>query len=141
MKIKTLSILLLVLTIFSACSSDDDFSYPYIIYKNSSGQVLNPAQTIQVEYNSTYRINAEIGYHDFSGNQLRYEWRIDNGNFKQYSAFDGLNITTLGRYNNLSTVKATLDITFTDEIQPGSTVIIRIRDTDSLAKELKFSVD
>ncbi|GEM_PF-6327666 len=70
-----------------------------------------------------------------------YQWKIDDGDFSQYSAFDGLNIISLGVRNNLDTERATLDIHFSDEIvRSGSTVIVRISDMYTLSSQLTFNV-
>lgn len=138
--LKNVTILCVILSFFYSCSSDD-IDIPYILYKDASGKVIDSFTPISVDLNSSVKINAEVGFHDLNSNHLNYEWKIDNAPFKQYTVFDGLNIYSLGGFNNLATQKATLEITFSDQIMAsGSQVIVRIRDMDSLSKELIFQV-
>jgi len=140
-KLKCIPVLMVIASIIFSCSSDD-IDLPYIVYKDASGKVFDSNIPIPVEINSSIKIEAIIGYNDSKSNHLNYEWKIDNGPFRQYTVFDGLNIYSLGGYNNLATEKVTMDITFTDElVNRGSLVTIRIRDMDSLSKELTFKVN
>jgi len=135
-----LMLLFAFVSLFGACSSDD-LDLPYVIYKDSSGAALSSFSPISVTLNSTVVIYAEAGYDRSNSNRLNYEWKIDNGSFEKYSGSEGLDITTIGGHNNLSVEKATLELTFSDDlVESGSQVIIRIRDMDSMSKELTFNV-
>lgn len=128
--------------LLGGCKKDNDET-PYIILKNSAEEVI-PASTVGVpaDLNSTVRIYAEIGYERFSGNNLDYDWKIGSGGYTQYSSADGLNITTIGSFNNLRSEKATLDITFSEDIvSAGETVTIRIKDQGTLVRTLAFIME
>lgn len=123
---------------FACSDSDDD---PYIIIKDAAGEIIASGTIIPVNVNDEVKIYTEIGYEETDDVDTHYEWKIDDEPFKKYSSSDGLDITTLGRHNNLSIQKAELSIDFTEDIvRKGSTVIIRIRDKTIASKQVIFEV-
>lgn len=138
--IKSICLITFLALLLSECGKNED-EKPYIILKDTSGQTLT-ATNIPVGLNTTFRVYVEIGYERFKDNNIDYDWKIDQGEFTQYSAFDGLNITMLGSYNNLRLEDATLDVTFGDDIvSAGSQVAIRIRDRKNLSRTLTLIVE
>lgn len=126
----------------TACHRKTDDLSPYIIFTNAAGEMLTSSSEIPAALNNTVRIMADIGYERTEGNNIDYDWKIDDGEFKQYSSLDGLVITTLGSRNNLRIEKATMDITFSDDIVgTGSTVTIRVEDQTSISRSLTFRVE
>lgn len=126
--------------ILASCKKSDD--KPYIYFSNVGGDAITATTPIPAALNSTVVIHMKAGYERSEGNNLDYEWKIDDGHYKQYSALDGLDITTLGRHNNLRIEEATLDIAFSDEVMDsGSHVSVRVRDQTGLSRTLTFVVE
>jgi len=140
MKNIRLVILLAVLAVFTASCGKNDLE-PYLILKNDFGQVLSSPDSIAVGLNTSFKLYVEAGYLRGDGNNIDYDWKIGEGEFMQYTLFDGLDITAMGSHNNLGIEKATLDISFDDDVVGvGSVVTIRIKDQKSLVGQLAFKV-
>lgn len=132
--------LLPVLAILMASCGKNDLE-PYLILKNDSGQVISSPDSIPVELNTSFKLFVEAGYLRRDGNNMDYDWKTDEGEFVQYTLFDGLDITAMGSNNNLGIEKATLDISFGDDIvEVGSVVTVRVKDQKSLVGQLAFKV-
>ena len=134
--IKLLAFLSAVVVLFSACKTDDEHD-PYIVFWSQDGKWIETTENIPVQLNGTFVFRSEIVYKGES----KYEWKIDDGEFEQYSSVDGLNITTIGTYNGMKLQKATWTLDFDDEIvEPGSIITIRLSDMPDLIRTLSFQV-
>lgn len=135
-KLKLLGLLSAAALLLGGCKKSDDS--PYILFWGEDSKWIETTENIPVTLNETFVLRSEIGYEDTP----KYEWRVDDGEFTQYSSLDGLNITTLGSHNGLSIQKATWTLDFSDErLESGSKVAVRLSSAgDDLTRTLVFEV-
>lgn len=126
------------LFIFSSCRNEKD--EPYIRFRDKDGQEYS--ERVMVPLNTDLKLFVYIGYEEKGENNLiHYERSIDGSPFSDITFTGTLDILSVGRFNNLLTEKASIDISFNEErVSEGSVVQIRVRDSGTLSKTITFEV-
>lgn len=124
-------------------SGDDGPKYPYLVVTSADGSVIAAdAPALSVKLNGKTAVYSEMGYERGNGNTPHYDWQIDDGEWRQYTALDGLIITRVGVHNNIALQNAMFNISFAgNDISPGSEVKLRIRDETALSRTVTFLVE
>lgn len=134
-----------IVILFSACKGDEE---PYITFKDSSGNALS-ADTHYISINSIKTITVESGFIEKKKehNMIHYKMQIDNSPEHDLVFYPGIfKITTVGAYNNLTTEKAQVVLSFSESpfnkntIEEGTVIKIRVFDNKSLQKFVLFKI-
>ena len=134
-----------VMVLFSACKGDEE---PYIRFKDSSGGVLS-AGTHYISGNSMEIITVESGFIEKKKehNMIHYQLQIDNSAKYDLIFYPNIfKITAIGAYNNLSTEKAQITLSFNEApfnkntIGEGTVIKITAFDDKSLRNSVLFKI-
>lgn len=134
-----------VVILFSACKGDEE---PYIVFKDSSGNALS-ADTQYISLNSIKTITVESGFIEKKKehNMIHYQMQIDNSPEYDLLFYPTIfKINTVGVYNNLTTEKAQIVLSFNESpfknktIEEGTVIKISVFDDKSLQKSVLFKI-